>query len=425
MKLIWRIAIRLAVTLMVLMALWAALFYLRMVGEIRDEVDDALADYTTSIIIRKLAGHTLPYAGDGSNNTFTITPVSAEYAQSHSHYRYHDEAIFIPEKNEFEPARVITTIFNDSEGRFYELSVYTPSFEKRDLFRAILLWVIALYVLLLLITTGLTMLILYKNLHPLYVLLNWLNSYRPGLKPEPINNPTPIREFKRLNEAMQGAIDRSEHMLERQSQFIGNASHELQTPLAIICNRVEWLLDESSLTDEQAIELYKINKTLSRAIRLNKTLLLLTKIDNHQIIETSQVDIVAFAVESIESLSEIYMSQQIDLQVDLPSDFEVEMNESLASTLVTNLIKNIYVHSARGATARVAIVGSRLIIENDGEKELDREHIYDRFYQGSQRENSTGLGLTLVAAICRNYKLDLQYKFVNGRHRFEVGFHNK
>ena len=422
MRLFSRIAIRLAATLIVLMSLWAVLFYFAMADQIHDEVDDALEDYTTLIITRKLAGRELPNAGDGSNNTFTITPVSADYARRHSHYRYHDESVYIPEKREYEPARVITTIFNDAEGQYYELKVSTPSFEKADLFSAVLLWIVVLYVLLLLITVGITMLIFYRNLRPLYILLEWLDSYHPGVNPKPINNPTRVTEFKRLNVALQSAIDRSEQMLERQTQFIGNASHELQTPLAIIGNRVEWLLDESKLTDEQAMELYKINKTLSRAVRLNKTLLLLTKIENSQFIETSQVDLVAIVAETVESLSEIYISRQIKFTTDLPSKFEVQMNESLASTLVTNLIKNVYVHSEQGVEARAAIVGRKLIVENQGREMLDREHIFERFYQGSQRETSMGLGLALVAAICRHYNINIEYSFVNGSHRFEVDF---
>lgn len=422
MRLFSRIASRLAVALMLLMTLWAALFYFAMVDEIRDEVDDALEDYTSLIITRKLAGQELPSSGDGSNNTFSIRTVDEQYAREQSRYRYHDELVFIPEKNETEPARVITTIFSDADGIYYELSVATPSFEKDDLFNAVLMWVVALYVLLLLITLGITMLIFYRNMRPLYILLEWLDSYRPGCKPAPIVNPTSVTEFQRLNVALQRAIDSSEELLERQVQFIGNASHELQTPLAIIGNRVEWLLEDSSLSDEQAMELYKINKTLSRAVRLNKTLLLLTKIDNNQFIETSQVDIAAIVTESVESLSEIYASRNISVEVDLPEHYMVQINESLAAILISNLIKNIFVHSQPGVKARVAIEEGKLIAENEGMQELDGEHIFDRFYQASQREGSTGLGLALVAAICRNNNLVLKYSFVAGCHRFEVDF---
>jgi signal transduction histidine kinase len=98
------------------------------------------------------------------------------------------------------------------------------------------------------------------------------------------------------------------------------------------------------------------------------------------------------------------------------------MNESLATTLVSNLMKNVYVHSEKGTYAKASIVGRRLIIENDGHAELDKNQIFDRFYQGSQREGSTGLGLSLVAAICRNYNFAVRYSFVGGCHRFEIDF---
>ena len=157
-------------------------------------------------------------------------------------------------------------------------------------------------------------------------------------------------------------------------------------------------------------------------MRLNKALLLLTKIENSQFIETSQVDLGAIGAETVESLSEIYLSRQIKFTTDLPSKFEVQMNESLASTLVTNLIKNVYVHSEQGVEARAAIVGRKLIVENQGREMLDREHIFERFYQGSQRETSMGLGLALVAAICRHYNINIEYSFVNGSHRFVIDF---
>ena len=95
---------------------------------------------------------------------------------------------------------------------------------------------------------------------------------------------------------------------------------------------------------------------------------------------------------------------------------------SSAAVHISNLMKNVYVHSAMGASAKVTISDGRLIIENDGEKELNREHIFERFYQGSQREGSTGLGLALVAAICRSGNFPIVYYFERGRHFFEIDF---
>ena len=92
------------------MALWATLFYFMTVDEINDEADDALADYSELIIVRMLAGRELPPLNSGSNNSYSITPVTREYADSKSHIEYYDAEVYIPEKEETEPARILSTI---------------------------------------------------------------------------------------------------------------------------------------------------------------------------------------------------------------------------------------------------------------------------------------------------------------------------
>ena len=422
MQFIYRIALRLTAVLLPLMAVWGALFYFTMVDEIRDEADDALEDYSAMIISRILSGEELPQGNDGSNNSFEVRAVDSNYAATHPHLRYHDENIYIPDKREQEPARVLTSIFSDAEGQFYELMVMTPTFEKNDLFEAVLAWIVVLYVALLFIVLVVTMIIFRRSLQPLYDLLHWLDAYRPGGRPESVPNKSDVEEFRRLNVALQQAVDRSEELFERQSQFIGNASHELQTPLAIIGNRVEWLLDSPSITEEEAGELFKIQKTLSRAVRLNKTLLLLTKIDNGQFPESVEVDIVTALEEGVESYGDVYAAREVNFTHNLPAELKVTMNESLASTLISNLVKNAYVHTPQGGDAHIEIVGRTLRVSNTGGEPLDREHIFERFYQAARKEGSTGLGLALVAAVCRYYNLRLEYFFADGKHHFEVEF---
>ena len=422
MQFIYRIALRLTAVLLPLMAVWGALFYFTMVDEIRDEADDALEDYSAMIISRILSGEELPQGNDGSNNSFEVRAVDSNYAATHPHLRYHDENIYIPDKREQEPARVLTSIFSDAEGQFYELIVMTPTFEKNDLFEAVLAWIVVLYVALLFIVLVVTMIIFRRSLQPLYDLLHWLDAYRPGGRPQSVPNKSDVEEFRRLNVALQQAVDRSEELFERQSQFIGNASHELQTPLAIIGNRVEWLLDSPSITEEEAGELFKIQKTLSRAVRLNKTLLLLTKIDNGQFPESVEVDIVTAVEEGVESYGDVYAAREVNFTHNLPAELKVTMNESLATTLISNLVKNAYVHTPQGGDAHIEIVGRTLRVSNTGSEPLDKEHIFERFYQAARKEGSTGLGLALVAAVCRYYNLRLEYFFADGKHNFEVEF---
>ncbi|MCP9611892.1 sensor histidine kinase [Coprobacter tertius] len=420
MKLIYRVALRLSVVLLPLIALWAVLFYFTMIEEINDEADDSLEDYSELIIIRMLAGRELPSLNNGSNNSYSITPVNKAYADSHPHIDYYDAEVYIPEKEETEPARILTTIFMDNQGVYYELKVATPTFEKDDLLRAILYWIVILYFLLLIVIIGVTLWVFHRSMRPLYDLLHWLDSYMPGKKNTLIPDNTRIPEFRKLNAAAQQAVDRSEELFEQQKQFIGNASHELQTPLAVLGNRLEWLLDNTELTEEQMNELFKMQRTLSHIIKLNKTLLFLSKIENGQFPENDDIDIASMIGNQIEVYDEIYASRKIVCETDISGSFIVKMNESLGTTLVTNLIKNAYVHTPEGGNIKITVNNRTLSIENDGNYALDAERIFDRFYQGNKKEGSTGLGLSLVNSVVRYYGLHIEYRFSRGRHCFTV-----
>lgn len=420
MKLIYRISLRLSLVLLPLIALWAVVFYFTMVDEINDEVDDALEDYSELIVIRMLSGELLPRMNEGSNNSYTIAPVDENYAAAHPGIDYYDAEVYIPEKEETEPARFLVTIFQDGNGQFYELKVATPTFEKDELLETILWWVVWLYLLLLITVVGTTMWIFHNSMRPLYALLHWLDGYVPGHKTVPVSNNTSITEFRRLNTAAQQAVDRSEELLEQQKQFIGNASHELQTPLAVLGGRMEYMLDHAGLDEQTMGEVIQMQRTLGHIVRLNKTLLLLAKIDNGQFPENTDVDISAMIREQKELYDDIYEERDIRCDMHLTGSFLVRMNESLASVLVSNLIRNAYVHSEAGARIDIRIEGRTLTVSNDGVTPLDGKHIFERFYQGSKREGSTGLGLALVKAVADSYGLCVGYRFGEEQHIFSV-----
>lgn len=420
MKLIYRISLRLSLVLLPLIALWAVVFYFTMVDEINDEVDDALEDYSELIVIRMLSGELLPRMNEGSNNSYTIAPVDENYAATHPGIDYYDAEVYIPEKEETEPARFLVTIFQDGNGQFYELKVATPTFEKDELLETILWWVVWLYLLLLITVVGTTMWIFHNSMRPLCALLHWLDGYVPGHKTVPVPNNTSITEFRRLNTAAQQAVDRSEELLEQQKQFIGNASHELQTPLAVLGGRMEYMLDHAGLDEQTMGEVIQMQRTLGHIVRLNKTLLLLAKIDNGQFPENTDVDISAMIREQKELYDDIYEERDIRCDMHLTGSFLVRMNESLASVLVSNLIRNAYVHSEAGARIDIRIEGRTLTVSNDGVTPLDGKHIFERFYQGSKREGSTGLGLALVKAVADSYGLCVGYRFGEEQHIFSV-----
>lgn len=420
MKLLYRLALRLTVVLVPLLVLWAALFYYATVDEIHDEADDSLEAYSYMIMTRHLAGETLPSLNNGSNNSYQLRQVDSLYATAHPHLRFRDDNYYIPDKREYEPARVLTTLFHTPDGRWMELEVATPTFEKDDLLETILGWIVFLYVVLLISGVSLTMWVIRSSMKPFYRLLQWVDRYTPGHAHEPVPNATSVAEFRQLSGAMQQMVDRSEELYDRQKQFIGNASHELQTPLAVLGNRMEWMLDTMELNEAQMAEVVRMLQTQRHLVRLNRNLLLLTKIDNGQFPESVAVDLVQLIRNEQEILDELYEEQQIRCTLQLPERFDVQMNESLASVLITNLLRNAYLHSAAGAAVEVSLGQRRLVVKNEGTEPLDAARIFERFYQGSKREGSTGLGLALVRAVCEAYGLLLTYQYGEGYHRFEV-----
>ena len=425
MKLIYYIILRITLALTLILTVWAVFFYVTMIDEVNDEVDDSLEDYSETIIIRALAGEELPSKNNGSNNQYYLKEITEECAKSQEDIQYKDSMVYIVEKEETEPARILTTIFKDDEGRYYELTVSTPSIEKDDLKSAIQVWIIFLYVALLLCIIIISVWVFYRNMRPLYVLLHWLDGYQTGKKNKPLKNDTRITEFRKLNDAAARYVDRTEQMFEQQQQFIGNASHEIQTPLAICRNRLEMLMEDDSLSENQLEELMKTHQTLEYITKLNKSLLLLSKIDNGQFTDTKDVDLNVLLKQYLEDYKEVYDYKNIEVSITEQADFHVTMNESLAIALLTNLLKNAFVHNVDGGHIRIIITRHSITFRNTGEKQpLDENQIFERFYQGHKKEGSTGLGLAITDSICRLQQLNLRYYFEQGEHCFEISSKN-
>lgn len=418
MKLIYRIALGLALVLLPLVAGWAALFYYKTMDDINDETDDALDMFSEIVIERILAGKELP-SGVGSNIMYELIPVGEQFAHDVGSIRYYYSEEYFPFIGN-EPARVLTTVFMTDDDSWLLLKTYTPTIDKEDLMHSTLMWIIILYVVLLITVITVTLIVFYRNMRPLYRLLDWLEHMKVGRHSVPLDNKTGITEFRKLNEAAEKALNRYLEAFEAQKEFIGNASHELQTPLAIIGGRVEWLLDNTELTEKQIEELLGIQKTLSGAVRLNRTLLLLTKIDNGQFPESENLDVPSLVRESLDVFSEIYADKGLQVEFCSTSDLTVSMNRALASALVNNLLKNAFIYTPSDGEIRIDISGRRMTVSNTGNAALDAGHIFDRFYKKGSREGALGLGLAIVGAVQRYYGLDVDYSFVDGMHVFSV-----
>ena len=421
MKLFYRVLMHLLVGIVVILVGWAVVFYLGIMEEINDEVDDSLEDYTELIITRSLAGKELPAHDSGSNNQYYLREVEPSYALSRPAIFYRDSMVYISEKKETEPARILTTLFKDKEGTYFEVAVYTPTIEKKDLRQAIFQLLVGLFVSLLVAILLINIWVFRRSMRPFYRLVDWLDHSRLGKKNVPLENPTHTTEFRKLNEAVMRYATHSEEVFEQQKQFIGNASHELQTPLAICQNRLEMLMEDETLSELQMEEILKTYQTLEYVSKLNKSLLLLSKIDSSQFVETSEVCINEVLHRYVDDYCEVYDYRGIRLTVEEKGEFRIRMNETLAVVLVTNLLKNAFVHNIDKGEIRIVITSSGIRFGNTGNGEpLDGKRIFERFYQGKKKEGSTGLGLAIVDAVCRQYQLRVSYSAVDGMHCFEV-----
>lgn len=421
MKLFYRVLAHLLTGIFVILLGWAIVFYWGIMEEINDEVDDSLEDYSELVIIRSLAGKELPAHDNGSNNQYFLKEVDASYALSKEAICYRDSMIYIAEKGETEPARILTTIFKDKDERYYELSVYTPTIEKRDLKEAIFQLLIGLFVVLLITILVINVWVFHQSMKPFYILLDWLEKFRLGKKNDVLDNPTHTTEFRKLNEAVSRFASHSEEMFEQQKQFIGNASHEIQTPLAICQNRLEMLMEDETLSEQQMGEIAKTCQTLEYVSKLNKSLLLLSKIDNSQFASVEKVCLNEILYRYLDDYQEVYDYKGITLDVHEKNTFNITINGTLAVVLITNLLKNAFVHNIYKGKIQIEITSSNIRFGNTGKDEhLDEKHIFERFYQGSKKEGSTGLGLAIVDAICRQSQLSIQYQFVKGWHWFDI-----
>uniref|UniRef100_UPI0040563CC6 sensor histidine kinase n=1 Tax=Alistipes sp. TaxID=1872444 RepID=UPI0040563CC6 len=417
MKLSTHLLIKILVPVIGMIALWSVGFYFAIINEVNDEVDDALEEFSEDLTRRFLAQEPMPESSNGTNNSYHIERL-AEQGVSYT-LRYSDEEVWIASKNEMEPARVLRTTFTDSSGAGYRLTVLTPTIEKQDLRESLLLWSALLGLLLILLIWIITVFALRRGLKPFHNLMSWLDNRRLNLTDQPLENPTSIEELDRLNNAVREYDERNRTLFEQQKEFVGNASHEMQTPLAICANHLDLLCD-TPLSEAQLGEVAKVQATLQYLSRLNASLLLLTKIESDQFHATEKIDLSVQIQEQLLDLEEIFAHKAIRVESDIQAPFEVEMNHTLAKMATMNLLKNAFVHSPNGGTIRITVSNIGLRICNSGEVALDRQRVFTRFYQSQKREGSTGLGLAITASIARLYGLKATYDFKEGFHEFAL-----
>lgn len=242
-------------------------------------------------------------------------------------------------------------------------------------------------------------------------------------KPFPVDATTGIEEFDQLNKTLRALIDNVDQAYRNQKQFTENASHELQTPLAIIRSKVELLIESPNLTEDNAQLLQEITEANERLSQMNKNLLLLTRIENSQFPETIPIALSELLERQSHFFKEYYENEVAATSTTIQPDIMITANPALIEILVNNLLRNAYIHNIPGGWVDVRLTPGTLIIKNSGPPiEGDPGQLFERFRKGRVDNRTTGLGLALVRQIAQLYHFEIRYTYQEGVHQLQISF---
>jgi signal transduction histidine kinase len=317
--------------------------------------------------------------------------------------------------------RLIFIIQN--EGKNYKVSITKSQQETEDLIQLIVLLTLAIVVLLLVMLFIINRFVLNKLWLPFNTTLQQLKQFNLSNKSAIKLEDSNINEFKELNNAvtiMSNSVIKDYDALK---SFTENASHEIQTPLAIINSKLELLMQSENFSEAQMQYIQNIQEEISRLSKLNQSLLLLTKIDNQQFKETEEVDIATVIGKHLNNYEELIAAKEITLTKNIDAGCVVSMNKTMAEILVSNLITNAIKHNIDKGAITITLQNDRLVVSNTGTQlNSNPNELFERFKKDKVNSESLGLGLSIVKKIGDQYNFKAVYDYANGLHTVAINF---
>lgn len=324
-------------------------------------------------------------------------------------------------EHEQHPYRTLATSVN-IQNKPYLLIVRLSLVDNDELVMAL---AIVQFILVALLAAGLLLInrsLSRKLWKPFYNMLNQLKAYEvdknESIQPEKTN----IIEFDDLNKTVSHLTDRNRKIYLQQKEFIENASHELQTPLAIFQSKLDILMQNPSMNEAAAGIIQELEETSQRMSRLNKNLLLLSKIDNEQFNNVEEIPLSEVAEKILANLKPLATLEEIAIQSSL-EPLTLRANKTLTEVLLSNLFHNAIRHTQYEGKVNIEIKNRTLVVSNTGiPLKMSHHKIFERFSKESKSEKSTGLGLAIAKKICDTSHYTIGYGFENGIHTFTVHF---
>lgn len=422
MKLIQRTIVFMSLGLLVSLSVWAFIFYINMIDEVHDSIDDGLDNSKLLIIHEAEMDSTVLNKSSFDEGNYAIRKIAEHRALKH-HDQYKDTLMYMENEDDLEPVRLLTTVFEAKENEFYQLKVISSMVEEDDLIEDLFYSLLWLYLILIVTILLINTLVLRSMWKPFFDYLNRLSQFKLGKNEhvQPIQSKT--AEFLLLNKVVTEVLESNIRSFHNQKQLIENASHELQTPLAIALNKLQLLAENEELSEEVVREIFQTIETLERLTRLNKSLLLLSKIENKQFLNEEKVDFNELVRKVSDDFRDQIAFKEIILNVSEEGKLTATMNRELAHILFSNLLKNAIRHNSKNGKIEVLVTDSSIQVSNTGMgKALDPKNLFQRFYKESNDKSSTGLGLAIVKSIADVSGCQISYHYALGIHQFTLTF---
>lgn len=287
-----------------------------------------------------------------------------------------------------------------------------------DLIRSILLISLATIMVILATSLIVNRVLLKKLWRPFYSSLNILRNFRVDKKQSLDFPSTQIDEFTFMNQTIQKTTRQAQQEYSLLKEFTENASHEMQTPLAIIRSKLDLLIQDENLSENQGKTIQSAYSAIEKLARLNQSLLLLAKIENNQYAETASINLKDKITEKLNAFHELWQNQNISVSSSL-QDAPVNLNSELTDILLNNLLSNATRHNFSNGSIKIILKEKELEISNSSqEKELNSRQMFLRFFSQDKKSRYTGLGLSIIKQICDVSGFSIRYHFAGNEHRF-------
>lgn len=405
--------------LILLFAIVAPLFYIIAHRLYVEEVDESLMLVKSEFLqhsVLKLKTEDIAY-WNSFNDKIKINEskgIGADTLFNTSYYNFLE--------NENEPFRELNSPIV-IDGKPYTLSLKTNLLESEDLIITILLLFITIIAFsfsgILLINKWLST----RLWKPFYQTLQQIEHFEidKHSKPDFINSN--VEEFDRLNKSIEKLIERNLIIYNNQREFVENAAHELQTPIAVFKAKIDILIQRTDVTQGQSEILNSLSNSISRLNRLNKNLLLLSKIDTYYFSETETFSTRELIEKQLDFFVEQAKQKSIEIRTDFENDSTLNSNKGLTEIMFNNLLLNSISHNIQQGAISIRLAKRELIISNTAKgEELSTDKLFSRFSKSKSSTQGNGLGLAIVKKITDLNNWDIIYSFTENKHTFSVQF---